>query len=74
MPKAKTAKKSQSTSTPTSITTFESSAGSSHDLQERIRERAYDLFLARGGEHGYAQEDWLRAEAEILGKNHRGTA
>lgn len=74
MPKARTAKKSQPVSSPTSITAFESSVGSRPDLEERIRQRAYDLFLERGGEHGYAQEDWLRAEAEILGANHRRSA
>ena len=74
MPKAKTAKKSQPNSTTISITAFESSAASQPDLEERIRQRAYDLFLQRGGEHGYAQEDWLRAEAEIRGGNHQRTA
>jgi len=74
MPKARTAKKSQPNSSPTSITAFESPAGFRPDLEERIRQRAYDLFLERGGGHGYAQEDWLRAEAEILGGNHQRTA
>ena len=36
-------------------------------LQERIRLRAYELFEARGREHGHDLDDWLRAEAEILG-------
>ena len=35
------------------------------ELHRRIAERAYSLFLARGGEHGHDEEDWLRAEAEI---------
>jgi Protein of unknown function (DUF2934) len=35
------------------------------DIQENIRERAYQLFLERGSEHGHHLEDWLRAEAEI---------
>ncbi len=30
-----------------------------------IAERAYQLFLARGGEHGHDFEDWLRAEREL---------
>ena len=30
-----------------------------------IARRAYDLFLARGCEHGYDVEDWLRAEREL---------
>jgi len=36
-------------------------------LQERIQLRAYELFEARGREHGHDLDDWLRAEAEILG-------
>jgi hypothetical protein len=34
---------------------------------EEIAIRSYELFLARGGEHGHAEEDWLRAEAELAG-------
>jgi Protein of unknown function (DUF2934) len=30
-----------------------------------IAARAYALYLARGGEHGHAEADWLRAEAEL---------
>jgi len=33
---------------------------------EQVRQRAYELFEARGYEHGHDREDWLRAEAEIL--------
>jgi hypothetical protein len=33
--------------------------------QQQIAERAYQLFLERGGLHGYHHEDWLRAEAEL---------
>ncbi len=36
------------------------------DQKQQIAERAYDLFLARGGEHGYHLEDWLKAEAEFM--------
>ncbi len=35
------------------------------DLNELIRQRAYELYLERGGEDGHAGEDWLRAEAEV---------
>lgn len=30
-----------------------------------IARRAYDLYLARGGEHGHHVEDWLQAEREL---------
>ena len=34
-------------------------------LARRIAHRAYEHFVARGGAHGHALEDWLVAEAEI---------
>ena len=33
--------------------------------QDRIRERAYELYEARGREPGQAEEDWFHAEKEI---------
>ena len=33
--------------------------------REQIARRAYELFVARGGTHGYDIEDWLRAEREL---------
>ncbi|NLD93517.1 MAG: DUF2934 domain-containing protein [Fibrobacter sp.] len=35
-------------------------------VHELIARRAYELFLARGGENGYAIQDWVAAEKEIL--------
>jgi hypothetical protein len=34
--------------------------------QDRIRERAYELYESRGREPGQEQQDWLRAEQDIL--------
>ena len=34
-------------------------------LEERIRRRAYDLYVQRGNQSGSALDDWLRAEEEI---------
>jgi HSP20 family protein len=36
------------------------------EIKDLIARRAYELFEARGGTHGHDQEDWLRAESEIL--------
>lgn len=36
------------------------------DLQMVIAKRAYELFSERGYRHGYALDDWLEAEREIL--------
>jgi hypothetical protein len=30
-----------------------------------IAHRAFELFAARGGEHGHDVDDWLRAEHEL---------
>lgn len=39
----------------------------SGDSQARIATRAYDLYLERGSRTGYALDDWLDAEREVLG-------
>jgi Protein of unknown function (DUF2934) len=36
--------------------------------QDSIRERAYQLYESRGREPGQDEQDWLRAEQEILSK------
>jgi hypothetical protein len=33
--------------------------------EERVRQRAYDIFLSRGDGPGSAEEDWYLAEVEI---------
>jgi hypothetical protein len=37
------------------------------DLENRIRNRAYDLYERRGCADGKALDDWLEAKAEVLG-------
>lgn len=37
------------------------------NIEEEIRNRAYELFEARGGAEGHELEDWLLAEQEIRG-------
>jgi len=34
-------------------------------LEERIRQRAHELYVERGNESGSELDDWLQAEAEI---------
>ncbi len=36
--------------------------------EELIRIRAYQLFEQRGYQHGRDVDDWLQAEAEVMGK------
>ncbi len=38
-----------------------------NDIQARISDRAYELHTERGYRQGYALDDWLEAEREILG-------
>jgi hypothetical protein len=38
------------------------------DLLARIAKRAYEIHAERGYRQGYALEDWVEAEREILGQ------
>lgn len=35
-------------------------------VHEMIERRAYELFLARGGLNGYAIQDWIQAEKDVM--------
>ena len=43
-------------------------------LEERIRQRAHEIYLQRGGQDGSELDDWLQAEQEILGSEPDRTA
>jgi hypothetical protein len=43
----------------------------SPSLEEKIRVRAYELYLQRGGNGGSPEHDWLRAVEEICGEQQR---
>jgi hypothetical protein len=53
---------------------FTSILDNSQELEEKIRQRAYELYLERGQEHGHDVEDWTRAEQEIRGQYFRSMA
>ena len=38
-------------------------------LQEAIRLKAYELFVQRGYQNGYAEQDWLTAEQIVLNES-----
>jgi len=38
----------------------------STDIEDRIRHRAYQLYEQRGSVDGFALDDWLQADAEVL--------
>jgi hypothetical protein len=33
---------------------------------DEIARKAFDIYVARGGEHGHDLEDWLNAESQLL--------
>jgi hypothetical protein len=51
---------------------FKADVTTSDDLSleqlEEIRQRAYELYEARGREEGHDIDDWLQAEDEVVGK------
>jgi hypothetical protein len=54
------------------LTAAENGAAQLHPgMEDEIRRRAYELYQERGGQHGFDQEDWRRAETEILSKYQR---
>jgi hypothetical protein len=44
------------------------------ELEHQISLLAYELYEARGREHGHELEDWLRAEEEIRAKKATAAA
>jgi hypothetical protein len=41
--------------------------------RDQLAQRAYELYLARGGEDGQDMEDWLNAERELRERNQSTT-
>ena len=61
--KAAASKGAPAKSATASGATSPQDTGLSYDL---VRARAYELYISRGGEHGQDQDDWFRAEQELL--------
>ncbi len=38
-------------------------------IEDTVKQRAFELYINRGGIHGNDQEDWFLAEQEVRGKN-----
>jgi Protein of unknown function (DUF2934) len=43
-------------------------------VEEKIRARAYELYVQRGGVGGSAEQDWLRAKEEVCGQRRSASA
>ena len=50
-------------------TTYEPPIASADSVEDRIRERAHELWLLRGNEPGSSLDDWLQAEHEIIAED-----
>jgi hypothetical protein len=50
---------------PARLMTTNQTTGSTRDLQEQIRRRAYELYEERGKDDGRELGDWLQAESEV---------
>jgi Protein of unknown function (DUF2934) len=44
------------------------------NAEEQIRERAYELYEARGRQDGHELDDWQQAEKEIMGVRRKSIA
>jgi len=65
---ATTAAVSADTATPparSGVTTASAQPPKPSPSHEEIARRSYEIYLARGGEPGHAEEDWLAAEREL---------
>jgi DUF2934 family protein len=51
-----------------------SQLGTSFDEEESIRLRAYELYEKQGKRDGHALEDWLEAEAQLVGRKSLSVA
>jgi len=49
---------------------YSSSATGGYD-RDRVASRAYELYMARGGEDGNDMEDWFAAEREVSSTDRR---
>jgi len=56
---------SSAQATATDETGRESIHGENADYGDRVAQRAYELYLARGGGDGQDFDDWLTAEREV---------
>jgi hypothetical protein len=63
-PRASTGTSGKAAASPSAHT--RQSVSSCDDLHVLTAKRAYELYSERGYRHGYALDDWLDAEREIL--------
>ena len=59
---------------PTKKSSATVASGHPQELEYQIRQRAHELYEARGREDGHDLDDWLRAEVEITDKSEHAAA
>lgn len=59
---------------PRTLSIVHGGHSSFESLDEQIRQRAYELYEQRGRYDGFADEDWLRAEAEVRSRQQKRSA
>lgn len=64
-PRTAATKSKKALTTAENVTTITASHG---PTREQIAELAHRFWAERGRQHGYAEQDWLRAERELMGK------
>lgn len=70
MPRKQATKKTSAQAKPTrKIGAKKVTLKNNGDLTGEIQQRAYELYLERGYQHGDDQNDWFRAEAEVKNKH-----
>jgi DUF2934 family protein len=58
---------SATVATPKEVaTTDKKELSKAQSFKEAIAQRAYDLYIQRGGENGNDVEDWLAAEKQLI--------
>lgn len=70
----KSLRDSEATMNPAKRSEQSSTTPDPAEREEQIRRRAYELYEARGREDGHELDDWLQAEAEILGREQKAIA
>jgi hypothetical protein len=60
----------EETRTPSNASAQNDTAAPELD-RERVAQRAYELYLSRGGRDGQDQDDWLVAEQELIRNRRR---
>ena len=74
-PVKKVAAKSAKTKEPTKVAAVPPAQETKHELvvmqsvEEKVRARAYELYLRRGGRGGSPEQDWFQAMQEIYGES-----